>query len=302
MRLGFVGAAAVESKLHGGRCWRTAYPQGVRAEGFVQMSDSKKNRETSSSTIAGIVILGIFVLALVTAFFGNFLWAKEGFGSGAFGDSFGWITSAFTGMAFLLLAISVVLQRMELDEVKRDRKDAQNTNDELRREAEQKRIEDAFFQLLNIAIAQNQRISYTDAEAQEVLKQAHQSAHRYLLDGEPIQHLVLKRSIPLADLRPLHAAIVSLSKIALSETRSPERREFLKGILSGFSTQTVLERVCLVAIFDLVEAEETNLQAAEFMHAFVGSRTEESGRAADLYAIMLNIIELSKKRQNQTFR
>lgn len=46
--------------------------------------------------------------------------ARFALGTGQFGDSFGFVTSIFTGLAFLGLLISVRLQRKELAELKKE--------------------------------------------------------------------------------------------------------------------------------------------------------------------------------------
>lgn len=91
-----------------------------------------------------------------------------GFGSGPFGDAFGFVTSLFTGLAFAGLVITMIMQRAELHEVQEERKetqkqtkDLQETNERLVALQATATVEDRFFRLLDRASAEK-----TDLEAE----------------------------------------------------------------------------------------------------------------------------------------
>lgn len=125
---------------------------------------SKKNNEDKCLTVLIIIFwfggaLGVLI-AIATLFAANIYTLtdpKAGFGSGVFGDAFGFTTSIFTGSAFLGLAIATALQRKELAEVRAERKIAQLTlEDQIKQsgkiEVDQRKrlLEDRVFRLIEV--------------------------------------------------------------------------------------------------------------------------------------------------------
>ncbi|NRB19952.1 MAG: hypothetical protein HRU33_20995 [Rhodobacteraceae bacterium] len=83
---------------------------------------------------AGLLGISVMIATLYAADFTH-IWYRSiansdaGFGSGVFGDAFGFTTSIFTGAAFLGLMVTMRLQRIELNEIRQERQLAQKTFD-----------------------------------------------------------------------------------------------------------------------------------------------------------------------------
>lgn len=79
-----------------------------------------------------------------------------GFGSGSFGDAFGAVTSAFTGLAFIGLLLAIYIQRLELSALRDDRDTGREAlsnqtkvNKEILALQHQQVLEDRLFKLLD---------------------------------------------------------------------------------------------------------------------------------------------------------
>lgn len=129
-------------------------------------TDAKRSELTVSVLLWLLIILGAVALFLfvATVFTATIAADKNcppeaewcGFGQGSFGDAFGFVTSMFTGLAFLGLILTVSIQRMELRQSKIDRENAvaafedqKKVNLALRESQTQQVYEDRVFKLLD---------------------------------------------------------------------------------------------------------------------------------------------------------
>lgn len=142
----------------------------------------KKITKKPQESRAGIVLLslgGIFGLAVfISTVAAGTIKGSFGenypfpLGTGEFGDSFGFATSLFTGLAFLGLLLAVNIQRNELAEFREERKDTQEILDnqtseasKSRTETELRNLQDQFFFILGaIETRRNKTRSLLDAE------------------------------------------------------------------------------------------------------------------------------------------
>lgn len=88
---------------------------------------------------------------------------KRAGGTGAFGDAFGVATSIFTAAAFLGLFLSIRVQRKELEEIRRERRAAEDTlsrqikqSVDVEKEMRKKNFEERAFRLLEVIREQTQ--------------------------------------------------------------------------------------------------------------------------------------------------
>ncbi|KIC30063.1 hypothetical protein [Leisingera sp. ANG-M6] len=124
----------------------------------------KTNLKTGDRVIDGLSfvlwwVVGIGVVVFITTMYRAELFAakaiKGGLGSGVFGDAFGFATSIFTGAAFLGLLITMRMQRIELSDIRDERRTAQATlssqieqANEARDELFKRSLEDRAFRMI----------------------------------------------------------------------------------------------------------------------------------------------------------
>lgn len=224
--------------------------------------------------ISGFLVLWSLIGFGAGIFVGNFGWAQKPLGSGEFGDSFGWVTSYFTGLAFVLLAVSVMLQRLELKAVRQERDDANKTNLALQKEAEIKRLEDAFFSLLSILIdRQKDVVSRLDEhvvlqQISESVKYAHnccfsegcEDACRYFEKNPNYWEN--------NNLSQFYSTSLAIWKICNSkEIVDAGRQGFLKSIFDGFLSSNMVLCIGSEALISFIKTGCNDRLHLGFMHS-----------------------------------
>lgn len=119
----------------------------------VRLIDFFLEKELNQVLNAVFIILGFLGFMAIVATFSVATWlavkdGAEGFGTGAFGDSFGFTTSLFTGAAFFGLAVSTILQRRELKAAQDSFKELQTQTKQVLSTQRTQILEDRFFKLI----------------------------------------------------------------------------------------------------------------------------------------------------------
>lgn len=111
----------------------------------------KKNLEqvlNGAFITMGISGIAAFFTTFYVANWSTVIDGTEGFGTGSFGDAFGFTTSVFTGAAFLGLAASTLLQRQELKATNDSLSELQKQTEDVKEAQKIQLNEDRFFKLM----------------------------------------------------------------------------------------------------------------------------------------------------------
>lgn len=138
-----------------------------------------------------IIIISVISLAVMSwawnfSFGFKNLFIENRQGIGEFGDIFGIINSAFSGMAFIGIVYSILLQRMELKTVREERDETRNIFRDQKENLSQQRFETTFFQLFDFfnRVADSVEIETSESGKAKVVngRAAFEFYCKYILD------------------------------------------------------------------------------------------------------------------------
>ena len=172
------------------------------------------------------------------AYLANFAYAiSSAQTGGTFGDTFGAANALFSGTALLMLVLAVILQREELEQVKKERSDTrkllkgQNSVNLLQREAVERQIfEASFFAQFHLIVEEKQRLESSSSDSTKKsskLDKASACAFKFVRALEKdTNHEAPKGQLkPLQEMRLLLRAILTLDTLLVTAPITEDVRE-----------------------------------------------------------------------------
>lgn len=191
-------------------------------------------------------------------------------GTGLFGDAFGFVTSMFTGAAFIGLMITMILQRQELKATNEALNDQRRTNRNLLMQAKAEQLEQRFYVLLEQVKTKSRNSKL------EILN--------YAGRADQVIELIERLSMPDVPLEFTEQSPVTSQYLAFNET---DKSEIFGLIFSSGATEAMLANQTLNEIRNL-----ENLEYRSSEHVYVDKLSHLLADAipsevAALYALAL---------------